>query len=243
MRQAFISDIHGNIEALTAVLRDIESKNIDSILCLGDIVGYYPDPQACIDLVRTHTSHCIAGNHDYAAIGKVDIRTFTYYALTAMEWTKKHLTEDALDFLSRLPLRISIGEIFCAHSSPADQDDWSYVFPDSESEVYNAFHHIIYRLNFIGHTHWPAIIYQDGDKIIAHGDTIINLENAFFYLVNVGSVGQPRDFDPRSAYAIYDSDAQTIQIVRVSYDYTLTQQKIISCGLPTFLAERLQRGR
>jgi diadenosine tetraphosphatase ApaH/serine/threonine PP2A family protein phosphatase len=243
MKYAVISDIHGNSEALQAVLADIDKRKVDSTICLGDIVGYYPDPTVCIDLVKKYTQHCLAGNHDYAAIGRVDTRTFTYYAYAAMEWTKKHLSEEEKNYLASLPLSLVLEDLFFTHSSPSDIEQWPYVFPDNEFAVFEAFNSIVHWLNFVGHTHWPSIMYQEDDKIILHplGSVDLNKEN--YYLVNVGSIGQPRDFDPRSCYSIYDTDAQKIHLIRVEYDFTLTQKKIVDNGLPIFLAERLEKGR
>jgi predicted phosphodiesterase len=243
MRYAIISDIHGNVEALNAVLNDIKSRAVDSIVCLGDIVGYYPDPEACIELVKKHATLCVAGNHDYAAIGRIDTQNFTYYAFAAMEWTKQNLSDTAKEFLRSLPLTIEKENMYFTHSSPSNPHDWVYVFPDSEEAVFEAFNSLLHRINFIGHTHWPSIMIQEDDRIILHSDHSIKLSDQHYYLVNVGSVGQPRDFDSRSCYAIYDVDSQEISICRVPYDYTVTQKKIKENHLPLFLAERLEKGR
>jgi diadenosine tetraphosphatase ApaH/serine/threonine PP2A family protein phosphatase len=243
MRYAIISDIHGNAEALEAVLRDIDSQAIDTVLCLGDIVGYYPDPGKCIELVRKNVDHCVAGNHDYAAIGKIDTRNFTHYAYSAMEWTKKHITKSDKEFLSALPLTVEQDNMFLTHSSPSNPQDWVYVFPDSEETVFEAFNSLVYRLNFIGHTHWPSIMIQEDDKIILHANHTIKLNGQHYYLINVGSVGQPRDFDSRSCYAIFDTETQEVGLIRVPYDYTITQEKILENNLPEFLADRLEKGR
>jgi diadenosine tetraphosphatase ApaH/serine/threonine PP2A family protein phosphatase len=243
MRYAIISDIHGNIEALHAVLSDIHKQSIDSIICLGDIVGYYPDPEACIREIRKNTSACLSGNHDYAAIGRVDTKTFTYYAYAAMEWTKQHLSKESISFLESLPLQLEIDGMFFTHSSPSTREQWAYVFPDSELAVFEAFSSLEFWLNFIGHTHWPSILYQEGDRIILHNEHIVKLDRERAYLINVGSVGQPRDFDPRSCYAMYDSDDQTVSLIRVEYDFSITQRKIVENNLPLFLAERLEKGR
>jgi predicted phosphodiesterase len=243
MRYAIISDIHGNVEALEAVLADIRSRRVDSIVCLGDIVGYYPDPEACVELVKKNVDYCVAGNHDYAAIEKIDIQTFTYYAFVAMEWTRKNISENAKKFLSSLPLNIERDGIYFTHSSPSSAQDWIYVFPDSEEAVFEAFNSLVHRLNFIGHTHWPSIMIQEDDKIILYSDHTIKLNEQNFYLINVGSVGQPRDFDSRSCYAIYDSELPEIALIRVPYDYSITQKKIIEKNLPVFLAQRLEKGK
>lgn len=243
MRYAVISDIHGNAEALEAVLRDIEKRPIDSIVCLGDIVGYYPDPELCIELIKKYSDLCVAGNHDYAAIGKIDTQNFTYFAFAAMEWTKQNISENTKKFLETLPLTVEKDNMFFTHSSPSNPQDWVYVFPDSEETVFEAFNSLVYHINFIGHTHWPSIMIQEKDRIILHSEHSIKLNENNYYLINVGSVGQPRDFDSRSCYAIYDSDSKELSLTRVVYDYTVTQKKIKDNHLPLFLAERLKRGR
>jgi diadenosine tetraphosphatase ApaH/serine/threonine PP2A family protein phosphatase len=243
MRYAIASDIHGNLEALQAVLNDIKTRSIDSLICLGDIVGYYPDPELCTNLVKENASLCVAGNHDYAAIGKIDTQNFTYYAFTAMEWTKQNISAESRSFLSSLPLTIEQEKMFFTHSSPSNPKDWVYVFPDSEETVFEAFNSLVYPVNFIGHTHWPSILIQEEDRIILHSDHVISVADGHYYLINVGSVGQPRDFDSRSCYAIYDTDTHEISLIRVEYDFTITQKKIIENNLPLFLAERLEKGR
>jgi len=243
MKYAIFSDIHGNVDALLAVLKDIKSRSIDTIICLGDVVGYYPDPERCIDLVRDNVALCVAGNHDYAAINRIDIQTFTYYAYAAMEWTRNHISERAKEFLAGLPLTIEKDGIFYTHSSPSNPKDWIYVFPDSEDAVFEAFNSLVFKLNFIGHTHWPSIMIQEEDKIILHSEHTIKLDKKNFYLINVGSVGQPRDFDSRSCYAILDTDLSEISLVRVPYDYSITQKKILENNLPAFLAQRLEKGK
>jgi len=243
MRYAIISDIHGNVEALHAVLDDIKKQSVDSIICLGDIVGYYPDPEKCIDLVKKNVDICVAGNHDYAAIGRIDTQNFTYHAFAAMEWTKQHLSDKGKDYLNSLPLIVDENQMFFTHSSPSNPQEWVYVFPDSEDAVFEAFNSLNNPLNFIGHTHWPSILIQENERITLHSDHFIKISNGFSYLINVGSVGQPRDFDSRSCYCIYDSDEMDVRIIRVSYDFRITQKKIRDHQLPLFLAERLEKGR
>lgn len=243
MRYAIISDIHGNAEALSAVLNDISDRKVDTIICLGDVVGYYPDPEKCIELVKENADFCVAGNHDYAAIGRIDTQNFTYYAFAAMEWTKQNLSQKSKNFLKSLPLTIEKDDMFFTHSSPSNPQDWVYVFPDSEEAIFEAFNSLIYRLNFIGHTHWPSIMIQQNDRIVLHSDHLIKIDKECNYLINVGSVGQPRDFDSRSCYVIYDSGTMEITINRVAYDFKVTQDKIRKNQLPQFLAERLEKGR
>lgn len=243
MRYAIISDIHGNVEALQAVLADIRKRKVDLIICLGDIVGYYPDPERCIELVRKEVQYCVAGNHDYAAIGRIDTQNFTYYAYAAMEWTKQNISEKAREYLLSLPLTVNLENMFFTHSSPSNPQDWVYVFPDSEDTVFEAFNSLVYSVNFIGHTHWPSIMIQENERIILHPEHTIGILKKHLYLINVGSVGQPRDFDSRSCYALYDTTTSEIMILRVEYDFRVTQKKIREKHLPVFLAERLEKGR
>jgi len=243
MLYAIISDIHGNLEALQAVIKDIRKRPVDTVVCLGDIVGYYPDPNKCIEAVREIVSFCVAGNHDYAATGRIDTRNFTYYAFAAMEWTKAHLGDESRVFLESLPLTVEKNGMFFTHSSPSNPQDWVYVFPDSEEAVFEAFNSLVHPLNFIGHTHWPSIIIQDDDRIILHSEHFIKIKEGHYYLFNVGSVGQPRDFDSRSCYALYDTESREFSLVRVPYDFHITQKKIVENNLPLFLAERLEKGR
>jgi diadenosine tetraphosphatase ApaH/serine/threonine PP2A family protein phosphatase len=243
MRHAIISDIHGNADALQAVLADIGNRSIDSIVCLGDLVGYYPDPQRCIDLVRESTARCVAGNHDYAAIGKIDTRNFSYYAFIAMEWTKENIAREGLRYLRSLPLSFEFDGMFFTHSSPSNPHEWAYIFPDSDDAIFEAFNSVTHKVNFVGHTHWPSIMIQDEERIALHSEHSIRLNGSNSYLINVGSVGQPRDSDPRSCYGIFDTDSREYIEIRVSYDFTNTQKKIIENRLPLFLAERLEKGR
>ena len=243
MKYAVISDIHGNLEALNAVLKDIKRRGADVIVCLGDIVGYYPDPRRCIELVKSNAKHSVAGNHDYAVMGKTDTSCFTYFAYSALEWTKQHLTESDKAFLNTLPLTVELDGLSFTHASPRDPEKFSYVFPDNEYSVFEAFSCLTQPITFIGHTHWPSVMVQEGDKIILQSSSRVEIKEGNIYLVNVGSVGQPRDFDNRSCYAIYDSEAKEVELHRVAYNYKVTQKKIRDNGLHTFLAERLEKGR
>jgi predicted phosphodiesterase len=244
MRYAIISDIHGNVDALKAVLRDIEKRGVDSIICLGDIVGYYPDPELCVRIVKKYVTYSVAGNHDYAAVGKIDHSNFTFFAYVAMEWTKKNISDASREFLSSLPLVLRMDGMFFTHSSPGSPNDFSrYVFPDSEEAIFEAFSSLVHRVNFIGHTHWPSIMLQNDDRIMLHNEQTIEVDDRHYYLINVGSVGQPRNFDPRSCYALYDTGAARISLIYVEYDFTITQKKVIKHNLPHFLAFRLSKGR
>ncbi len=243
MRYAILSDIHGNLEALEAVLEDIAHQQIDVTICLGDIVGYYPDPESCIKLVKEHIVYSVAGNHDYAAIGLIDTKNFTYFAYEAMEWTKKQLSESSKEYLGSLPLSVQMDKMLFTHSSPVKPKNFIYIFPNSDIAIQDAFGSMVYRLNFIGHSHCPFFVFQDENKINLHRDNSITINRDYYYLVNVGSVGQPRNYDPRSCYTIYDTDQELVSLNFVAYDYRKTQKKVKNSNLPEFLADRLQTGR
>ncbi len=243
MRYAIISDIHGNLQALQALLADIKKRSVDTIVCLGDIVGYYPNPQKCIDLIKKHVDLCVAGNHDYAAIEKINTSNFTFYAFAAMEWTKQNISDKDRQYLASLPLSVEQEQMLFTHASPARLGQWSYVFPDNEEAVVDAFNNLNHKLCFIGHTHWPSIMVKKQDRITINTDSSIKVKDNCTYLINVGSIGQPRDFDRRSCYAIYDTRTVKLSLIRVKYNFKATQRRIKDCRLPLFLAERLEKGR
>lgn len=243
MRYAVISDIHGNLEALKAVLNDIELHGIDIVICLGDIVGYYPDPELCVELIKEHTTYSVAGNHDYAAINLINTDNFTYYAFEAMEWTKARLSEESKKYLASLPLTIKMDKMFFTHSSPANPSEYTYIFPNSEHAILQAFSSMVYKINFIGHAHWPFIMSQENLDIINCFENDVEIQDNRYYLINVGSVGQPRNLNTKSSYAIFDNDEMLISLKSVKYDYTITQKKVLDNNLPSFLAERLASGR
>ncbi len=243
MRYAVISDIHGNVEALRAVLEDIETRDIDVIICLGDIVGYYSDPDKCVELIRDHVAYSVAGNHDFAAVGRIDTKNFSYYAFEAMEWTKKHLSESSKEYLLSLPLTVQMDGIFFTHSSPVEPEKFKYIFPNSRNAIHTAFSAMVNMINFVGHTHWPFIMTREDPSTIRCFNSDIEIYDDTYYLINVGSVGQPRNRDPNSSYAVYDTDMSYISLIRVEYDFSITQRKVINNRLPYFLAERLSDGR
>lgn len=244
MKYAVISDIHGNAEALRSVLSDIREKEVDVIICLGDIVGYYPEPEECIKLIRDNAAYSVAGNHDYAAIGNIDTRNFTYHAYEAMEWTRLNLSDESRDYIASLPLSIELDSMVFTHSSPANPEQFTYIFPNSEEAIKDAFSSMVQKIVFVGHTHWPFIMMQEEPGIICGiKEKEVDIDPESYYLINVGSVGQPRNRKPESTYAFYDTEEQYLSLVSVEYDYPVTQQKTREAGLPVFLAERLESGR
>jgi len=241
MRYGFISDIHGNLEALTAVLDDLRDRKIDEIICLGDIVGYGPDPNACVALVQKNTRYALLGNHDSAAIGKTTLQYFNLYARQAIEWTREILDANAYSYLSSLPLKIIIDNMALVHSTPKHPEEWNYLF-DTRDAIEN-FNYFQTRLCFIGHSHRPVAFFHENERYWIVYDQTLLIKSDMRCIINVGSVGQPRDGDARACYAIYDEDEGEFRYIRVPYDVEKTQEKMRKANLPDYLIQRLFVGR
>jgi len=242
MKYAILSDIHGNLEAFNAVLEDLSQMNINKMVCLGDIVGYGANPKECLALVREKFNFIVAGNHDWAVSGKKRIDGFNSYARKAIEWTVDKLNDNEKRFLAELPLKIEVEGLTFVHATPDKPYEWGYAF--SKDEARWSFRSTKYNTCFIGHTHCP-ILYALGEKDELYSATEfreVHLIDNIRSLINVGSVGQPRDGSPFASYGIYDSKEKIFYLHRVWYDFTVTQNKIISAGLPAFLADRLSSG-
>jgi predicted phosphodiesterase len=242
MRYAILADIHSNLTALLAVLADLEkSGGADEIWCLGDIVGYGPDPHECMEIVRSRYSVCVVGNHDLASIGKLDTSTFNQAAAMAARWTSRQLNADEVSFLSALPLKVEKGDFTLVHGSPREPV-WEYITTAQEAE--ENFSYFKTRFCLIGHSH-SAQYFKFSDCCVTgrpRAGAGLNLSE-HRYIINPGSVGQPRDSDSRSAYAIYDSETSTLVFQRVAYDITSVQDRMNKAGLPLWLTERLAYGR
>jgi len=240
MTTALISDIHGNLEALDAVLAEIETRRPRRVLCLGDVVGYGASPNECLAKVRKRCELVLLGNHDAAASGGPEAARFNIYARVAAEWTAKTLTRENREYLQRLPLTSSEGSSFLVHASPACPRDWEYLLDRFDAEP--QFHYFTEPICFIGHTHQPAVYMADpaGTKSLPLSN--VTLEPDRRYIINVGSVGQPRDHDPRACFVVYHEAAGEVEFVRVPYDIEGAQAKIRAAQLPEVLAARLATG-
>jgi len=244
MRYAILADIHSNLEAFKAVLEHAESKSgFDQIWCLGDIVGYGPDPCACIELLRKHDSICVAGNHDWATIDKADISEFNLAAAEACLWTYKQLSSDDVDYLLELPQVIMQKDFTLVHGSPG-KPLWEYVL--STGVAKQNFDHFDTKYCLVGHSHVPLVYAYDDEADDCHS---VELSDGYSFkiaeqrlIINPGGVGQPRDGNPKASYMIYDSDAGTVNLHRVDYDYSKTQAKMTKQNLPDLLIERLAHG-
>ena len=241
MRYAVLSDIHGNLESLRAVLADV-GDHADAILCLGDTVGYGADPGPCVELLAERGAIAVAGNHEYAVAGRLGLEWFNRYARAAAEWTVEQLGDDCRGYLGALPLVTEVGDATLVHASPGRPEEWEYVVTAEDGLA--AFEGFNTRLCFVGHSHVPGVwsIGSSGPEYESRAVTV-ELEAGRRYLVNVGSVGQPRDRDVRASYALWAVDERRIDLRRVAYDVEGARRKILDAGLPSFLADRLRAGR
>jgi len=241
MRYGVVADIHANLAAFEAVLADM--GDVDALWCLGDLVGYGPDPNECIELLRRHDHLCVMGNHDMAAIGQLDTADFNPEAAQAISWTSSRLSEHSRLYLAALPERLVAGPFTLVHGSPRSPI-WEYI--TNEMRAAANFDQFATPACLVGHTHVPALYLQPspGESILARvpgpGDSV-EVGRARL-IANPGGVGQPRDGDPRAAYAIYDTDSGILEWHRVEYPIRVTQQRMRDLGLPRRLIERLAFG-
>lgn len=243
MRYAIIADIHSNLGAFHAVLQDMEKQGgVEEIWCLGDVVGYGPEPRECIELLRRQRHLCIAGNHDWAAVGKLDTTLFNREAADAARWTADQLSPEDIDYLQNLPLNLEKGDFTLVHGSPREPI-WEYVL-SPQTAIIN-FEYFNSKFCLVGHSHMPLVFDLDRDGIC----DLRQLPHELFLrqegkrlIINCGGVGQPRDGDPRASYAILDDEQEILRHYRVEYDILTTQQKMYDLGLPPRLAGRLSHG-
>jgi diadenosine tetraphosphatase ApaH/serine/threonine PP2A family protein phosphatase len=237
--------VHGNLEALTAVLADAAAEGTSAVVCLGDVVGYGADPAACVELVGERAVVAVAGNHEHGVLGLTDLGWFNPLARAAALWTRGRLDEDHARYLEALPLIRTFEEATLVHASPGCPEEWEYLM--SAEDGFEAFEHFPTRLCFVGHSHRSQVwsLGSSGQEYAGFGASrpaTVTLEAGRRYIINVGSVGQPRDRDPRAAYAIWDRDARTVTTRRVAYDHRQAAGKILAAGLPRPLADRLAHG-
>lgn len=240
MKTAIISDVHSNLEALLVVKAEIDKANVDQIYCLGDIVGYNANPRECLKLIREMNAICVAGNHDYAAIGLTDIEYFNPHAKVAALWSGKQLQEEDKSYIKKLPLVRKIGNFTLVHATLREPELWGYIL--STRDAQDCFSYQETPLCFIGHSHYPSV-FEEGGKLILSPEMEIKLNKDSRYIINVGSVGQPRDRNPKASFVFFDTEQWVVDFRRLDYDIEKTQEKVLAAGLPPFLAERLAVGR
>jgi len=244
MRHAIISDIHSNLEALQAVLGEIARLRADTVYCLGDIVGYNANPNECVAIIRSEGIRSVLGNHDSRAAGLEDADDFNPYAADAIRWTREQLVQENADYLRDLPRELVVNDLMLFHGSVHDTDRYILYRKDILDnfrllqEVPGA-----PRIGLFGHTHikMAVALAQGTPFLVENGPLPLHKDQQ--YLINPGSVGQPRDGDPRAAFCVYDDSEQMVTFHRIEYDVLACQAKIIRAGLPIRLAERLAMGR
>ncbi len=244
MKALIVADIHSNLEAFGSVISDAKGRGgFDEIWSLGDLIGYGPDPEAVIDLLREFKHEAVVGNHDLASIGKLSLEAFNPVAKEANIWTSGRLTEDQKEFLDLQPTKLELGEFSLVHGSPRDPV-WEYVV--SNSVAVASFNHFDTYRCLVGHSHIPFVCRPKGDDVTEFRaptlDDAVPMNDERM-IINPGGVGQPRDGDPRASYAMYDSNGETITHHRTEYDIPKTQEKMRKHDLPEFLIDRLSYGR
>jgi predicted phosphodiesterase len=237
---AVISDVHANLEALGAVLKDIEKRNVKGILFLGDAVGYGPDPNECVRLLKENCSVLLAGNHDWAVLGLTNVEYFNPVAKAAIRWTDENLAEKNRKIISGFSLvkLLKKESIFLVHSTPREPEEWHYLITLSDAEV--NFRSFEQKVCLLGHSHSPFIVEKRSSGQMTVHKEKARLNKNSRYIINVGSVGQPRDGDPRACYALLNSEK--IELIRVEYSIGETQRKMREAGLPEPLIQRLYYG-
>jgi predicted phosphodiesterase len=245
MRYLIISDIHANLTAFDSVLADAKGK-YDKIWCLGDVVGYGPHPNECVERLQEYDHLCIAGNHDWAVLDKLDVEEFNPNARFAILWTREQLAQKNFDYLNELPVSLLQEEVFTlVHGSPR-HPIWEYVLYPKIAHV--NFEHFNTPYCFVGHTHSPIIFTEATAsetmcrETVPGSDNFSQKLNAKRLIINPGSVGQPRDGDARAAYAILDTDTMELQIKRVAYHVSEVQERMKEYDFPPKLWKRLAFG-
>jgi len=236
---AIISDIHGNLEALNAVLEDAAAHRVTSYVCLGDIVGYNADPAECLEKIRALDCVAVKGNHDHFCSFDDDLNRFNPVAADAIGWTRRQLSADQQTFLADLKLTEKVENFTVVHSTLDMPEMWGYIIESLEAEA--SMNYQMTTVCFFGHTHRPMAFIKDAD-IVGGSYSRLRIDIEKKYLINAGSVGQPRDRNPRASYAIFDVEACEVELRRVEYDIGATQAKIRRAGLPESLAARLSVG-
>lgn len=239
MRYGVLGDIHSNIQALDSVLAALEDLGVDGYLCLGDLVGYGADPKPVIDRIRELNPLLVAGNHDWGVAGRLSLNYFNQQARAAIHWTRGALAPDDVAWLGSLEPYLEEGDITLAHGTVHEPDRFDYL--QTPYDAYLSFQALRTPTGFVGHSHIPVTFF-DGTPVAYSVEERVELEDRRAIL-NVGSVGQPRDEDPRAAFGVFDAEARVIEIHRVEYDIDSAAQRIMDVGLPVILGDRLHVGR
>ena len=238
---AVLGDIHANLDALEAVLADCRGQGVTEYLCTGDIVGYNARPHECLEIVRGLGCPVVMGNHDHYVSSNQNLDDFNPHAAAVIRWTRGQLSDEEIGFLRGLPFVVTKMGVTLVHATMDSPEAFGYVFDHLQAEAH--FTHQVTPLCFHGHTHCPMIYEKQIGAVYRIDAQDFSLPIGRKYFINVGSVGQPRDGDPRASYALYDPQARKVKFCRVEYDVEAAQAKIREAGLPERLAERLAVGQ
>ncbi len=242
MLNAIFSDMHSNLQTYEAFLDDCKKEKIDKYYCVGDIVGYGANPKECIKLTQELNCPVVCGNHDWAAAGKMSCDYFNQYAKEAVFWTQRNIDEANKNYLSNLAFVYEEGDLTLVHGSLDSPEEFNYIL-DPENATYNL-RLQKNRLCFIGHSHVPVVFFKAKDSYVNYAtEPQIQIEPDIFYLINAGSVGQPRDGYWKACYCIYDDEKNLLRFKRLEYDVKTAGKAIIDAGLPSYLAHRLEKGK
>jgi len=241
MRYAILSDIHSNLEALEAVIEACRQQKIKKFFCVGDTVGYGANPKECLDFLQKYKVVSVAGNHDWAVGGRLDASYFTEDGKAAVAWTRTSIPFEYFNYLNTLKTVFKNNNFILAHASLNNPEHFDYL--NDISKAPDTFHLMDRPVCFIGHTHVPQIFVQKENNILYSLMSEIEIDSGCKYIVNTGSVGQPRDGNPMASYGIYDTDIGIVELKRVEYNIATAQEKILEAGLPDFLARRLTVGK
>jgi diadenosine tetraphosphatase ApaH/serine/threonine PP2A family protein phosphatase len=241
MKIALISDVHANLEALESALRDIEKQGAETIHFLGDAVGYGPNPNECVARIDKYCDIKLLGNHDYAALGLESTETFNTAAKESLSWTQGKLKRKSTERLADFEMTSTYLDCFLVHASPEEPDQWQYLL--TVENAARQFNHFSETNCFLGHSHLPTIytLESDGTVSMRFAEKFTCLPEKR-HIINVGSIGQPRDNDPRGCYLIYDTENREISYRRIEYDIEKAQKKMEKANLPEFLITRLAKG-
>lgn len=240
MKYAIISDIHANLEALEAVLAHAKEQGCEKYVCGGDVVGYNANPKECMEIVRQMEMPCVMGNHDQYVGEEFDLSSFNPIAAEAVLWTREQLNEEEREWLRTLRYIRLVDTFAVVHATMDGPRYWGYVQDTMGAAA--SFTYQTTSVCFHGHTHVPLAFRQD-ERVTGGTYNRIELEGKKKYFINVGSVGQPRDGDPRAAYVVFDAEQSVVELHRLNYDLETAQKKILAAGLPRRLAERLELGK
>jgi diadenosine tetraphosphatase ApaH/serine/threonine PP2A family protein phosphatase len=242
MRIAIISDVHSNIEALTEVMATIEKLRIDRLVCLGDVVGYGASPNPCCDIVRDRAEVTLLGNHDAAVAGRMDYSFYYDAARQALDWSAGQVSEPNLKWLKGLPYTYRIGDVGFCHGSPIDPKAYEYIFALEQARELAPLVGDLPEVTFIGHSHLCRAFALGNGEVSDVVAQRFRLRRGYKYIISVGSVGQPRDYDNRSCFAVYDTDLREVEYHRVEYDIESSAQKIFDAELALNFGKRLFLG-